>query len=71
MAISDAIENQKEWYYFRQVRFNLLDIENKGLKALILELEHKIKIIEEKAERVKGKLLHRIKKLTAQKKLTC
>lgn len=74
MAISDAIENKKEWYYFRQIRLNLLDIENKGLKALVLELENKIKTIEqklkEKTDRTAKKLLHRIAMLSARNKLT-
>jgi len=75
MTISDAIENKKEWYYFRQVRFNLLDIENKSLKALVLQLENKIKVSEQKAEekleRTKKHLLHRIAVLVARnKKLT-
>lgn len=75
ITISDAIENKKEWYYFRQVRFNLLDIENKNLRALVLKLENDIKVVQEKAdaklERTIKNLQHRIDVLTGRnKKLT-
>jgi hypothetical protein len=50
MVISDAIENQKEWYYFRQVRFNKIDIECKGLNISIFELNNKIKTLEEEKQ---------------------
>lgn len=65
MTIADAIENKKEWYYFRQVRFNLLEMENKSLKAHILKLEEKIPF---KYDKTVQKLQHRIAVLTAKNK---
>lgn len=72
IVIADAIENKKEWYYFRQVRFNLLYMENKNLKAHVLKLEEKLKTIEdkykEKLERMGQKVQRRINALTAKNK---
>ena len=72
MAISDAIENKREWYYFRQVRTNLLDIENKSLKDHILKLEEKIKKREErmlfKYDKAIQKLQRRVAVLSARNK---
>ena len=76
IAISDVVENQKEWYYFRQVRTNALDIECKGLRLLVIELREKIKNLEDekaiftddkssklKLEKTNDKLIKRIAKL--------
>lgn len=72
ITIADAIENKKEWYYFRQVRFNLLEIENKNLKVRIANLEDKLKTIEEKHkekfERATRKFEVRVGKLTGKNK---
>lgn len=75
-TISDVIENQREWYYFRQVKTNALDVECKGLRALVIELREKIKVLEEekaitdtldtvKLKKTNDKLIRRIAKLTA------
>jgi gamma-glutamylcyclotransferase (GGCT)/AIG2-like uncharacterized protein YtfP len=49
-VIKDVIENQRSWYYFRQVKFNKVDIECRGLKALVVELRQTIKTLEEEKE---------------------
>lgn len=54
-TINDVIEHQRNWYYFRQVRFNKLDIECRGLKELIIELRKTIKTLEEENEQLKLK----------------
>ena len=77
MAISNVVENQREWYYFRQVRTNALDIECKGLRLLVIELQEKIKkledekaffvddkLIKSKLEKTNSKLIKRIAKLS-------
>ena len=77
MVISDVIENQREWYYFRQVKTNALDIECKGLRQLVIELQEKIKSLEaekatvdnldkEKLKRTNDKLIRKIGKLTGR-----
>lgn len=78
-VVSDVIENQRSWYYFRQVKFNRLDIECRGLRELVIELRKTIQILEaekeklensinKKDERTNKKLLVRIDKLTAKLK---
>ena len=77
MTISDVIENQKEWYHFRQIKANALDIECKGLRALVIELREKIKILENeinesdivKLKRTNDKLIKRISKLVQRVRL--
>ena len=75
IAISDVVENQREWCYFRQVKINALDIECKGLRLLVTELRETIRILENEKiaeerltkiqlERTNNKLIKRIAKLT-------
>lgn len=77
MVISDVIENQREWYYFRQVKTNALDIECKGLRQLVIELQEKIKSLEAekisivderiiRLEKTNGRLIKKIGKLTSK-----
>lgn len=78
-TLKDVIEHQRNWYYFRQVRFNKLDIECKGLRELAIELRKSLRALEEENEQLKIKLAdksiimtHRtqraIDKLTAKNK---
>lgn len=56
-VIADVVENQRSWYYFRQVKFNRVDIECRGLRELVIELRKNIKILEDKKEELEKALM--------------
>src|SRR6266851_612069 len=76
-TIDDVIKNQRSWYYFRQVKFNKIDIECRGLRELVSELKRIIKNLEVENEQLKEKIkeistntaarmMKRINKITAK-----
>lgn len=78
-VIADVVENQRSWYYFRQVKFNRVDIECRGLRELVIELRKTVKsledekealqkIVDEKFVRTNDKFVKRIGREVARRK---